>query len=190
MKKAKMSVQQRKYFVERISTTIDKQILNIRQQQAADVYDVKILESQVNFNLQPDLENALFKYIENRDVAGAQNIIDMMEEYSIGTRMNMPYKKLTLEDKKWAEKNELITVPMIEKTGVFSNIKNYDNVVFGTLEQPSPQKIIEDGIKIRLDYIPSKKQFEMENKKIKFWTMLKDGGLVGINHLIRPLGNF
>ena len=45
-KKSKMSVQQRKYFVERISNTIDKQILNIRQQQAADVYDV----SEVHYN--------------------------------------------------------------------------------------------------------------------------------------------
>jgi len=46
MKKAKMSVQQRKYFVERISNTIDKQILNIRQAQAADVYDI----SEVHYN--------------------------------------------------------------------------------------------------------------------------------------------
>ena len=46
MKKTKMSVQQRKYFVERISKTINKQILNIRQSQAADVYDI----SEAHYN--------------------------------------------------------------------------------------------------------------------------------------------
>lgn len=40
MKKSKMSVQQRKYFVERISKTINEQILNLRQQNASHVYDV------------------------------------------------------------------------------------------------------------------------------------------------------
>ena len=40
MKKAKMSVQQRKYFVDRISKTINIQILDLRQQSAAQVYDV------------------------------------------------------------------------------------------------------------------------------------------------------
>ena len=50
------------------------------------------------------------------------------------------------EQEKWAEKNNLITVPMIEEKGEASNIKNYDNVVFGTLAQPSPEKIINDGM--------------------------------------------
>lgn len=40
MKKSKMSVQQRKYFVGRISKTINEQILNLRQQSASKVYDV------------------------------------------------------------------------------------------------------------------------------------------------------
>ena len=40
MAKNKMSVQQRKYFVERISKTINAQILNMRQQSASAVYDV------------------------------------------------------------------------------------------------------------------------------------------------------
>ena len=40
MKKSKMSVQQRKYFVERISKTINEQILNLRQQSASAIYDV------------------------------------------------------------------------------------------------------------------------------------------------------
>ena len=40
MAKNKMSVQQRKYFVERISKTINEQILNLRQQNASHVYDV------------------------------------------------------------------------------------------------------------------------------------------------------
>tara|TARA_R100000805_G_C3589201_1_gene91453 strand:- start:178 stop:714 length:537 start_codon:yes stop_codon:yes gene_type:complete len=40
MAKNKMSVQQRKYFVERISKTINEQILNLRQQSASHVYDV------------------------------------------------------------------------------------------------------------------------------------------------------
>ena len=40
LKKSKMSVQQRKYFVERISSTINNQILAMRQANAAEVYDV------------------------------------------------------------------------------------------------------------------------------------------------------
>ena len=40
LKKSKMSVQQRKYFVERITSTINKQILALRQANAAEVYDV------------------------------------------------------------------------------------------------------------------------------------------------------
>ena len=152
----------------------------VSQFQGMDVYDVKILESQVNAVLQPDLEQALSKYIRNKNVKGSKRIINMMNEYSIGTRMNTPYKsqELTLGDKKWAEENGLITIPMIEKTGAASNIKDYDNVVFGTLDQPSPQKIIEDGIKVRKDYLSAKKKFETENKKGKFWMKLNKGGIV------------
>ena len=40
LKKSKMSVQQRKYFVERITSTINQQILTLRQANAAEVYDV------------------------------------------------------------------------------------------------------------------------------------------------------
>lgn len=40
IKKSKMSVQQRKYFVERITSTINKQILSLRQQNAAEVYNL------------------------------------------------------------------------------------------------------------------------------------------------------
>jgi Tfp pilus assembly major pilin PilA len=40
LKKSKMSVQQRKYFVERITSTINNQILAMRQANAAEVYDV------------------------------------------------------------------------------------------------------------------------------------------------------
>ena len=118
-----------------------------------DTYELKILESQVNAVLQPDLEKALARHIKNKSVDGAKNIIEMMIEYSIGTRMNTPFKKeqLTLEDKKWVEKNlaDLVTVPMIEEKGAASDIKDYDNMVFGTLAQPSPEKIINDGIRIR-----------------------------------------
>ena len=39
MQKNKMSVQQRKYFVERIGKTINEQILNLRQQSASRIYD-------------------------------------------------------------------------------------------------------------------------------------------------------
>ena len=148
------------------------------QFQGMDVYDVKILESQVNAVLQPDLEKALYKYIEKRDTAGAKKIVNKMNEYSIGTRMNSPYKKLSLEDKKWAEESGLINVPMIEKTGAASNIKDYDNVVFGTLEQPSPEKIISDGVKVRLEYLPERKNFQEENKKGSFWMTLNKGGIV------------
>jgi len=37
MQKNKMSVQQRKYFVDRISKTINEQILNLRQQTASNL---------------------------------------------------------------------------------------------------------------------------------------------------------
>ena len=40
LKKSKMSVQQRKYFVDRITSTINQQILTLRQANAAEVYDV------------------------------------------------------------------------------------------------------------------------------------------------------
>jgi len=40
LKKSKMSVQQRKYFVDRITSTINNQILRLRQANAAEVYDV------------------------------------------------------------------------------------------------------------------------------------------------------
>ena len=109
-----------------------------------DTYDLKILESQVNYVLQPDLEKALARHIKDKNVNGAKNIIEMMEEYSIGTRMNTPFKKeqITLEDKKWAEKNNLITVPMIEEKGEASNIKNYDNVVLEHLHSHHQKKLL------------------------------------------------
>ena len=50
MQKSKMSVQQRKYFVERISKTINEQILNLRQQTASNLYDAS--------------ENAYKKYLK------------------------------------------------------------------------------------------------------------------------------
>ena len=156
-----------------------------------DTYELKILESQVNAVLQPDLEKALARHIKNKSVDGAKNIIEMMIEYSIGTRMNTPFKKeqLTLEDKKWVEKNlaDLVTVPMIEEKGAASDIKDYDNMVFGTLAQPSPEKIINDGIKVRRDYLPAKKRYEDSGAKNPFHTKLRDGGIVSINKMIEPL---
>ena len=156
-----------------------------------DTYELKILESQVNAVLQPDLEKALARHIKNKSVDGAKNIIEMMIEYSIGTRMNTPFKKeqLTLEDKKWVEKNlaDLVTVPMIEEKGAASDIKDYDNMVFGTLAQPSPEKIINDGIKVRKDYLPAKKRYEDSGAKNPFHTKLRDGGIVSINKMIEPL---
>ena len=156
-----------------------------------DTYELKILESQVNAVLQPDLEKALARHIKNKSVDGAKNIIEMMIEYSIGTRMNTPFKKeqLTLEDKKWVEKNlaDLVTVPMIEERGAASNIKDYDNMIFGTLAQPSPEKIINDGIKVRKDYLPAKKRYEDSGAKNPFHTKLRDGGIVSIEKMIEPL---
>jgi hypothetical protein len=156
-----------------------------------DTYELKILESQVNAVLQPDLEKALARHIKNKSVDGAKNIIEMMIEYSIGTRMNTPFKKeqLTLEDKKWVEKNlaDLVTVPMIEEKGAASDIKDYDSMVFGTLAQPSPEKIINDGIKVRKDYLPAKKRYEDSGAKNPFHLKLRDGGIVSINKMIEPL---
>ena len=156
-----------------------------------DTFELKILESQVNAVLQPDLEKALVRHIKNKSVDGTRNIIEMMIEYSIGTRMNTPFKKeqLTLKDKKWVEKNlaDLVKVPMIEEKGAASNIKDYDNMVFGTLAQPSPEKIINDGIKVRKDYLPAKKRYEDSGAKNPFHLKLRDGGIVSIKKMIQPI---
>ena len=95
MKKAKMSVQQRKYFVERISGTIDKQILNIRQQQAADVYDV----SETHYN----------KYLKALKVYKVLNDYKKSQELTnrLGEKLNSIYNEVqrTIEnpDADWKE---------------------------------------------------------------------------------------
>ena len=66
-------------------------------------------------------------------------------------------------------------------------IKNYDNVVFGTLAKPSPEKIINDGIKVRRDYLPAKKRYEDSGAKNPFHLKLRDGGIVSINKMIEPI---
>jgi len=97
--------------------------------------------------------------------------------------------ELAETDKKWVEKNlaDLVTVPMIEEKGAASDIKDYDSMVFGTLAQPSPEKIINDGIKVRKDYLPAKKRYEDSGAKNPFHLKLRDGGIVSINKMIEPL---
>ena len=95
MKKAKMSVQQRKYFVERISKTINKQILNIRQAQAADIYDV----SETHYN----------KYLSALKVQKAlKEYKKVQEKYKmLGSKLNSVFREVqkTVEnpDAHWRE---------------------------------------------------------------------------------------
>ena len=95
MKKAKMSVQQRKYFVERISKTINKQILNIRQAQAADIYDV----SETHYN----------KYLAALKVQKALKEYKQVEEKHklLGSKLNSVFTEVhrTVEnpDATWNE---------------------------------------------------------------------------------------
>ena len=66
MTKKNMSVQQRKYFVERISKTINEQILNLRQQNASKVYDVS--EQAYNKYLKAiGLDKTIKKYLKVKE---------------------------------------------------------------------------------------------------------------------------
>ena len=76
LKKSKMSVQQRKYFVERITSTINQQILALRQANAAEVYDVsekhynkylkslKLDKTFKDFEMHRKKANALYQKID------------------------------------------------------------------------------------------------------------------------------
>ena len=76
LKKSKMSVQQRKYFVDRITSTINQQILTLRQANAAEVYDVsekhynkylkslKLDKTLKDFEMHRKKANALYQKID------------------------------------------------------------------------------------------------------------------------------
>ena len=76
LKKSKMSVQQRKYFVDRITSTINQQILTLRQANAAEVYDVsekhynkylkslKLHKTLKDFEMHRKKANALYQKID------------------------------------------------------------------------------------------------------------------------------
>lgn len=76
LKKSKMSVQQRKYFVDRITSTINQQILVLRQANAAEVYDVsekhynkylkslKLDKTLKDFEMHRKKANALYQKME------------------------------------------------------------------------------------------------------------------------------
>ena len=51
----------------------------------------------------------------------------------------------------------------------------------------SADMIINDGIKVRKDYLPAKKRYEDSGAKNPFHTKLRDGGIVSIEEMTRPL---
>ena len=96
MAKNKMSVQQRKYFVERISKTINEQILNLRQQSASHVYDVS--EQAYNKYLKAiGLDKTIKKYLKVKEESDrlGNKICSVFDEI-----------KLTVEDRDapWSER--------------------------------------------------------------------------------------
>jgi len=88
MKKNKMSVQQRKYFVERISKTINAQILNLRQQTASSIYDAS--------------ESAYKKYLKaiglDKTIKEYNNLKPRLDE--LGSKISSVFEeiKISLED--------------------------------------------------------------------------------------------
>ena len=95
MKKVKMSVQQRKYFVERISKTINEQILNLRQQNASKVYDIS--EAAYTKYLKAiGLEKTIKEYLkikEKTDRLGSK-IVSVFDEIKVTVEnRNMPWSE-------------------------------------------------------------------------------------------------
>ena len=89
MSKVKMSVQQRKYFVERISKTINSQILDLRQQNASKVYDI----SEKKYN---DYLKALSVYKSIKEYAKIKAKADILSN-----KIKSVYEEVknTVEDK-------------------------------------------------------------------------------------------
>jgi|TARA_A100000172_G_C3037792_1_gene109186 hypothetical protein len=151
-----------------------------------DIENVRLGGSTVNTVVQPQHAKALQTYIKNKDVENTNRIINTLEEYHILTNLN---NMLDKEDYQWLEQNKIIEIPKISYKG--EEFPNTDAVMFGAKESPSIEQIIEAELKARKNFgLKYSVYQEMKDKGEKlpaFDTYLKDGGIVGISHLTRPL---
>ena len=151
-----------------------------------DIENVRLGGSTVNTVVQPQHAKALQTYIKNKDVENTNRIINTLEEYHILTNLNNMLEK---EDYQWLEQNKIIEIPKISYKG--EEFPNTDAVMFGAKESPSIEQIIEAELKARKNFgLKYSVYQEMKDKGEKlpaFDTYLKDGGIVGISHLTRPL---
>ncbi len=154
-----------------------------------DIENVRLGGSTVNTVVQPEHAKALQTYIKNKDVENTNRIINTLEEYHILTNLN---NMLDKEDYQWLEQNKIIEIPKISYKG--EEFPNTDAVMFGAKQSPSIEQIIEAELKARknfgLKYSVYQEMKDKGEKLPSFDTYLKDGGIVGISHLTRPLENF
>jgi len=151
-----------------------------------DIENVRLGGSTVNTVVQPEHAKALQTYIKNKDVENTNRIINTLEEYHILTNLN---NMLDKEDYQWLEQNKIIEIPKISYKG--EEFSNTDAVMFGAKESPSIEQVIEAELKARKNFgLKYSVYQEMKDKGEKlpaFNTYLKNGGMVGISHLTRPL---
>ena len=156
------------------------------QFRSVDIENVRIGGSTVNTVVQPENGKALARYIKNEDVENTKRIIEVLKEYHILTNLN---DMLDEKDYEWLEKNKIVEIPKISYKG--EEFVNYDGVVFGAKDTPSIEQVIEAELKARKNFGLKYSVFqEMKDKGEKlpaFNTYLRDGGIVGMNYMTRPL---
>ena len=156
------------------------------QFRSIDIENVRIGGSTVNTVVQPEHGKALARYIKNEDVENTKRIIEVLKEYHILTNLN---DMLDEKDYKWLEENKIVEIPKISYKG--EEFVNYDAVVFGAEDTPSIEQVIEAELKARKNFGLRYSVFqEMKDKGEKlpaFNTYLRDGGIVGMNYMTRPL---
>ena len=156
------------------------------QFRSIDIENVRIGGSTVNTVVQPEHGKALARYIKDEDVENTKRIIEVLKEYHILTNLN---DMLDEKDYKWLEKNKIVEIPKISYKG--EEFVNYDAVVFGAKNTPSIEQVIEAELKARKNFGLRYSVFqEMKDKGEKlpaFNTYLRDGGIVGMNYMTRPL---
>ena len=156
------------------------------QFRSVDIENVRIGGSTVNTVVQPEHGKALARYIKDEDVENTKRIIEVLKEYHILTNLN---DMLDEKDYKWLEKNKIVEIPKISYRG--EEFVNYDAVVFGAKDTPSIEQVIEAELKARknfgLKYSVFKEMKDKGEKLPAFNTYLRDGGIVGMNYMTRPL---
>jgi len=151
-----------------------------------DIENIRIGGNTINTVVQPENAKALTRFIKDEDVENTKRIIEVLEEYHILTNLT---GMLNDKDYKWLEKNKIVEIPKISYKG--ENFSNYDAVVFGAKESPSIEQVIEAELKARknfgLKYSVYKEMKDKGEKLPPFNTYLRDGGIVSINKMTRPL---